>query len=158
MDINERTSNRYEISQLLKGILKKLKELENKSGGQITPPQPPPPSQVETGFWKREVFTFDGLDLKKLFAEPGIEYVLKDPLKTLKHIEFIFSDKPDLNSKMLEYRLVVTTDNTVGSVLFRPHTSANIVWKGGNPPQLDTNTIYRFRIVQYPKHIFIELE
>mgnify|MGYP000893830755 CR=1 FL=1 len=155
MDINERTSNRYEISQLLKGILRKLKELENKSGGQVTPP---PITPTETSLWKREVFSFGNIDIKKLHVEPGIEYVLKDPLKTLKVVEVIFRDKPDLNSKMLEYRLVVTTDTTVGSVLFRPHTSANIVWKGGNPPELDNNTIYRFRIVQYPTHIFIELE
>lgn len=153
MNIDERVGNRYEIGNLIKSILNRLVKLE--SGGNNESSQ-----TVSNGSWKREVILFDNNpNLLNVVLEPQTEYVLQDLLDVGKTLNVNIVSNSSVNSKMLEYRVVVTTGNTIGTLVVHFNgINYGMLWKGGNTPVLEQNTIYRFRIVQYPTHLFLEIE
>lgn len=152
MNIEERTTNRYELSLLVRGILKRLGNLEDNvsSGSQ---------SSSDTS-WQRRIISFDNNPtLLNISLMPQTEYVLQDALVNGKTLNIDIASNSSVNNKMLAYRVVVTTGSTVGTLSFNFNgSSSNILWKGNQIPNLETNTIHRFRIVQYPTHLFLELE
>jgi hypothetical protein len=152
MNIEERTTNRYELSLLVRGILKRLGNLEDNvsSGSQ---------SSSDTS-WQRRIISFNNNPiLLNISLMPQTEYVLQDELVSGKTLNVDIASNSSINNKMLVYRVVVTTGSTVGTLSFNFNgSSSNILWKGNQVPNLETNTIHRFRIVQYPTHLFLELE
>lgn len=152
MNIEERTTNRYELSLLVRGILRRLGNLEDNvsSGSQ---------NSSDTS-WQRRIISFDNNPtLLNISLMPQTEYVLQDALVNGKTLNIDIASNSSVNNKMLVYRVVVTTGSTVGTLSFNFNgSSSNILWKGNQIPNLETNTIHRFRIVQYPTHLFLELE
>lgn len=152
MNIEERTINRYELSSLVRGILKRLGNIEDNIGSSSQ-------SNSDTS-WQRRVISFDNNPtLLNISLMPQTEYVLQDELVNGKTLNIDIASNSSVNNKMLAYRVVVTTGNTVGTLSFNFNgSSSNILWKGNQIPNLETNTIHRFRVVQYPTHLFLELE
>lgn len=152
MNIEERTINRYELSSLVRGILKRLGNIEDNIGSGSQ-------SNSDTS-WQRRIISFDNNPtLLNISLMPQTEYVLQDGLVSGKTLNIDIASNSSVNNKMLAYRVVVTTGSTVGTLSFHFNGgSSNILWKGNQIPNLETNTIHRFRIVQYPTHLFLELE